>query len=249
MGWRARRGAPWPGRARRRGCWPDRGRRRSTLRPMGRSRGAGRAPGHLVAHAGRHPHGQQRGVQRSVGLGERADRLLRLVRSGAQPEDVPCQGHHDQSEPRRQPDQGAPRPATSGSRPRLGGCVEVPSARLGPLPSQRQVDGHDGGHGAHPGDLRRRTAAVEAADPPAPGAERQRAEQHDEATAAHGIGLAQHRARQGPLVSPRALGHHFDVRLLWGAETSARSAPRSAPQPSCCWLSAPCRPRRVRWVC
>ncbi len=84
-------------------------------------------PRRLVTDPHEHPDEQEAGVQRPVGLGQRADRQVILVGSGVDAEHVPGQRHREEHQPGSDTPQGPPAAAAARTRPRLGDGFETPA--------------------------------------------------------------------------------------------------------------------------
>jgi len=55
----------------------------------------------LISHADEYPHQEEGGVQRTVGLGQSADRQVVLVRPGINAENFPGHDHRNEPQPGR----------------------------------------------------------------------------------------------------------------------------------------------------
>ena len=144
-------------------------------------------PGGLVADPNEDPDEQQRGVQRSVGLGQRADGQVVLVRPGVDAEHVPGQRDHDQRQPGRHAAERRSRASSPVPRPRVARRLQAPAQAAPVLPRQQcEVDEEHRDQGDQPRDLRRHGRPVVAAHPTAPGAQRESGNADDDTAATHG---------------------------------------------------------------
>ena len=141
----------------------------------------------LVADAHEHPHQEEGSVEGPVGLGQRADRQVVLVRARVDAEPVPGQRDPDEHQPGRDAAERRPRTAPVDPRPRVAHRFEMPAEWATRLPApQRDVDEEHRPEGDAPRDLRGRRRPVEAAHPTAPGAQRDAGNADDHAAGTHG---------------------------------------------------------------
>ena len=153
----------------------------------------------LVADPDEHPDEEEGGVQRTVGLDQRADREVVLVRSRIDAEHLPAQDHHDERQPRRDAAERRARASEALAGPRVTDWFETPAPAPTPPPAPEcNVDEDDRDYGHEPRDLRGARRPVVAADPTAPGTQRDDGNADDHAVAAHHTGLSQTGGREMP---------------------------------------------------
>jgi hypothetical protein len=146
----------------------------------------------LIPHADEYPDQEEGRVQRSIGLGQRADRQVVLARPGIDAENLPGHDHDDESQPGRNPPQRLPCAATTGPGPGFTDWLkaEARPSNPGAAPQSDVERGHRA-RGDQPRDLRTRRCSLKAARPTAPGAQRQSGRALGNDVATHGAGLSQ----------------------------------------------------------
>jgi hypothetical protein len=147
---------------------------------------------HFVTHADEYPDQEEGRVQRSIGLGQCADRQVVLVRPVVDAESLPGHDDADECQPGRNAPQRLPCAATAGPGPGFTGWLETGALPFGPgaVPQSDVECGHCC-CGDQPCDLRTRRCSMKAAHPTAPGAERQGGHACPNDVATHGAGLSQ----------------------------------------------------------